>query len=210
MPLPNANLPTDSLPWAREVEKKLSQLENLVNINNINNTARDATSQTNITNLLDLMADRLELQTYSTELDPSKTQTVTFTSPFSSFVSNTAPLDISMILNKPRKLLINYSTYYNAQVTIPATTTTSSYGFEVTIFVDGVQVDYQSTLKLQQVNIANNLVQDFDSINVTKLVAVPAGAHKVTVSVTYRGTPPTGGSLLLSTSADNLIVTVLQ
>jgi hypothetical protein len=209
MPLPDSNLPTSSLPWAREVEKQLATVSNTVSINEINNSARDAASETNLNNLLGLMADQIELTTYSKELSFGANQSVSFTSGPGNFVSNTADLNININLNKARNLLINYSTYYIAQTdTINATS--SSYVFSTTLFVDGVQVDFQSNGSSQLINIAGNQLVDYGSINLVKLVPVLPGIHTVSVKVEYFGSPPTGGSVLMNTSGDNLIVTVVQ
>lgn len=211
MPLPDSNLPTGSLPWAREIEKQLAALNNATSINGVNNSARDATSQTSVNNLLELMADQVELVTYSTELDASQPQSVTFTSGIANtFTSNTAPLDINITLNKPRKLLINYSTFYKIESITAASSLPTAYAFDVKIFVNNTLVDSQYVTYLKQVTALNDLIYDDNSINLTKLLAVPSGSYKISVTVEYVGTPASGGSMLMSTEGDNLIVTVLQ
>jgi len=103
MLLPNSNLPSSSLPWAREVEKRIDGLSNAVSTNEVNNAARDATSETNINNLSELMADQIELRTYA--VDPKRYDVATFVStpglPTSQYF-DTPELKINITLNKSR------------------------------------------------------------------------------------------------------------
>jgi len=209
MPLPDSNLPTSSQPWGREVEKRLEALGESVTLNEINNSARDAISQTNITNLLKLMADQVELVTYSTEIPG--TQVINFTSPLSELTRNMKQLDINILLNKPRRLLINYSTYYEIYIQTLANGDTTTYGFDFKVYVDGVEVDSQYVLKNNGKTFTNTLTYDNNSINAIKLVPVSAGAHVISVTMTVKGSPPSGGGTMdINIIGDNLIVTVIE
>jgi len=211
MPLPNNNLPSGSQQWAREVEKQLAALNQATTIARTNSVSKDAATDANASNLSSLLLDRSELVTYSTELDSSAVQTVTYTSGVNNtFDSDTRDLDINISLLYPRKLLINYSTFYKVEATSSSNPLGSGYGFNSSILVNGVVVDYQPMLKLSQVTTINDLVYDYDSIAMTKLISVPAGDYKISVTMQYTCTPPQSGSTMMSTSGDNLIVTVLQ
>ena len=211
MPLPNNNLPSGSQQWAREVEKQLADLNQSAAISRTNIAGQDAANNSNIKNLSSLLLDKSELVTYSTELDSSQEQRVTFTSGVNNtFNSNTSALDINISLRRPRKLLINYSTFYRVESTTSTNTQATSYGFDSRIFVNGVLVDSQPMRKLKQVTTINDVIHDYDSIGMTKLISVPAGDYKISVTMQYSSTPASGGSMMLSTSGDNLIVTVLQ
>ena len=211
MPLPNNNLPSSSQQWAREVEKQLASLNQIVTTNRINDVSKDAATDANLVDLSSLLSDRSELLTYSTELDSSQVQSVTFTSGVNNtFDSNTKDLDINISLRSSRKLLINYSTFYKVEATSSTNPLTTSYGFESKIFVNGVIVDSQPMRKLNQVTTLNDVKHDYDSIAMTKLISVPAGNYKISVTMQYSCTPASSGSTMMSTSGDNLIVSVLQ
>lgn len=211
MPLPNNNLPTGSQQWAREVEKQLAELNQAATIRAVNLAGLDSANLTNAASLSSLLLDQVELTSYSTELDSSASQTVTFSSGVANiFNSDTRDLDITITLNKPRKLLINYSTFYKVEATTSSNPLGSGYGFDSSILLNGQVIDYQEMLKLKQVTTLNDLIYDYDSIAMTKLISVPAGEHKISVTMQYSCTPAQSGSTTMSTSGDNLIVTVLQ
>jgi len=210
MLFPKNNLPTASSPWGREVEDQIKTLKNIVEKNSINNFANSATDQTNIKNINAVLADQLELVTYSTELDLDSGNEATFTSSTGSFTADTSKLDININLNKARKLLINYSSYCIAQVEFLTATGANYYGFTATIFVDGIAVDYQTVAKYKYKNVVNDFIQDLGSINVTKLIPVSAGSHIISVRMDYYAITPSPASTLMATSGDNLIVSVVQ
>jgi hypothetical protein len=211
MPLPNNNLPSSSQQWAREIEKQLASLNQKSAANAANAIGADAASLANSGNLSSLLLDQVELRTYSTELDESKIQSVTFNSGINNiFDSDTRDLDIIISLNKPRKLLINYSTSYEVESLTAGSTLATSYGFDSRIFLNGTVIDHQPILKTKGVTTINDIIYDYDAISMTKLIAVPAGEHKISVTMRYSSTPASGGSMNMLTRGDNLIVTVLQ
>jgi hypothetical protein len=213
MPLPENNLPTASLPWAREVEKQLEAVKDNVAINNINNSARDATSQTSINNLLDLMSDQIELRTYAVEYAFAQGTKLSFVGstglPTPTYI-DTSKLSIEINLNKPRNLLINFSSYYSAQTLFPGTSTKYSWDIGVEIYVDDIMVDYQSTGKSNDFGPAmSGYINESGSMNMVKIVSVPAGYHRIYVKEAF-STSSSSGATDITTTGDSLIVTVTQ
>ena len=115
------------------------------------------------------------------------------------------------MLNKPRRLLINYSTYYEIYIQTFANGDTTAYGFDFGIYVDGILVDSQYVSKNTGKTFTNTLTYDNNSINAIKLFPVSAGAHTISVIMKVTGNPPSGGGTIdAKITGDNLIVTVIQ
>jgi len=213
MPFPKNNLPTGVLPWGREVEDQINTLNQIVKKNEINNSARDAISQTNITNLLKLMADQVELRTYAVEYGFAQGTKLSFIGstglPTPTYI-DTSKLSIEINLNKPRNLLINFSSYYSAQTLFPGTSTKYSWDITVEIYVDDEKVDAQTTGRSNDFGAAiSGFVSDVGSMNMVKIVSVPAGYHRIYVKEAF-STSSSSGATDITTTGDSLIVTVIQ
>jgi len=213
MVFPKNNLPSDSVPWGKEVENKISAIETAVSNNAINNSARDATNETSINNLLDLMADQVELKTYAVEYGYAEGTSLSLTGspglPTPTYV-DTSKLIIDVNLNKPRNLLINFSSYYGVETTFPSTTIQYDWGISVEVYVDDVMVDFQNTGKSNNFGgTISGTVSDSGSINMVKIVPVSAGPHRVNVKESF-STASSSGETLINTTGDSLIVTVIQ
>lgn len=208
MLLPDSNLPSSSLPWAREVVKQLDTLSRAVNTNEVNNVARDATNETNISNLSQLMADQIELRTYA--IQPIDYDTAQFTgSPGlpTPVYFDTPELAIKITLNKDRNFLINFSSRFIVDTVFP--TSGLPYGWEIAceIYLDGDQVGVQQAGR--SVYASTGYENDIGPLTSTTLVPVTAGEHTVSVKISYF-TYSTGGLTTLGVDGNNLVVTVVQ
>jgi len=210
MPFPKNNLPSASMPWGREVEDQIEILKDAVSKNDINSFANTTTNQTNIKNINALLADQLELVTYSKEQVDYSQQYVDFTSTINNYNTKTSNLDITINLNKPRKLLITYSTSCYTQMDLQTTTGSTYYSFNATTLVDDIPIDYENIVIGKQVNTANDFITNQMPLSMTKLVSVSVGYHKISVTMRFYATIPSGSFLHMETNSDNLVVSVIQ
>jgi len=208
MLLPDSNLPSSSLPWAREIAKQLENLSRAVNTNEVNNTARDATTETNISNLSELMADQLELRTYAIQPINYDTAQITGSPGLPTPVYfNTPELAIKITLNKDRNFLINFSSSFIVDTIFP--TSGLPYGWEIAceIYLDGDMVGIQQAGR--SVYASTGYENDIGPLTSTTLVPATAGEHTVSIKIKY-STYSTSGSTVLSVDGNNLVVTVVQ
>ena len=210
MLLPDSNLPSSSLPWAREVVKQLDGLSRAVNTNEVNNAARDATTETNINNLSELMADQIELRTYAVEPKTYVTEQIVGSPGLPSPVYIPTPeLSITITLNKERNFLINFSSSYLVSSTFP--NATAPYGWDIgcEIYLDGEMVDTESVGASRSDGPGFGYQYDSGPISSTFFIPVSAGTHTVSAKIYYQ-TYSTGGITNMNISGNNLVVTVVQ
>jgi hypothetical protein len=209
MLLPDSNLPSSSLPWAREVEKQLDGLSRAVNTNEVNNAARDATTETNISNLSALMADQVELRAYSSEIPGSKT----FESTGTGFqFLDTSGLTQTIDLNKQRTALIEYSAFYNVRNTFITANESYSWYILAEIFVDGVRVAYATIQKERNFTSGNNPYSqeaDAGQIMANKLVRLSPGPHTISVTLDT-GTVSSTATTKIVVSDDDLSTSIIE
>lgn len=208
MLLPDSNLPSSSLPWAREVVKQLDGLSRAVNTNEVNNAARDATTETNISNLSELMADQLELRTYAIQPIDCDTAQITGSPGIPTPVYfNTPELAINITLNKDRNLLINFSSGYIVDTIFPAAGSPYSWEIACEIYLDGDQVGIQQAGR--EVYASTLYENDIGPITSTVLVPALAGQHTISAKLSY-STKSTAGVTTINVDGNNLVVTVVQ
>jgi hypothetical protein len=208
MLLPDSNLPSSSLPWAREVVKQLDGLSRAVNTNEVNNAARDATTETNINNLSALMADQIELRTYA--IQPIDYDIAQFTgSPGlpTPVYFDTPELSITINLNKDRNLLMNFSSSYIVDTIFPSAG--SPYGWEIAceFYLDGDLVKTQQAGR--SVYASTSYENDIGPISSTALIPALAGEHTISIKISY-STYSASGLTTISVDSNNLVVTVVQ
>jgi len=211
MPFPKNNLPSSSLPWGREVENQLESLKDTVYKNEVNNSARDTTSQTNIKNINNILADQLQLKTYITEINPNINRTKTYTGTgFGNL--DTSDLSQTITLDKPRTLVLQYSSLCRVRNTF--ITASESYSWYITseIYVNGTRVSYSDIQKERNFSAGNNpYSSEYDSqqmVNI-KRVKLPIGTHNITVKVDT-GAVSSTATTQITVSGDDLSVTVIE
>jgi hypothetical protein len=208
MLLPDSNLPSSSLPWAREIEKRIDGISNSISTNEINNAARDATNETNINNLSALMADQIELRTYAIQPIDYDTAQITGSPGLPTPVYfDTPELAIPITLNKDRNFLINFSSRYIVDTIFP--TAGSPYGWEIAceFYLDGDLIGGQQAGR--SVYASTLYENDIGPLTATVLVPATAGAHTVSMKISY-STYSASGLTTIGLDGNNLVVTVVQ
>lgn len=113
-----SNLPIDSLPWGRDIERRLEQLEALVSSNEVNNAARDQRMETNLLKVSELLSNTAALKTYQIQM-PSA-----YRDYFLANVDNqnidTTDLLINFSIDKARVVSFEYSTDFKAVTVYPS------------------------------------------------------------------------------------------
>lgn len=214
MPLPDSNLPTGSLPWAREIEKQLAALNQTAEINRTNIVGTEAANEANIKNLSSLLLDQVELTSYAAEMPGTRSNRFEGTG-FQ--LLDTTKLTQTIDLNKERSAFISYSSSYDVITDFLVSNLGYTWYISVQFFVNDVRVGYTIVGKGKTINTGTNpYTQESESgqIVFNKLVRLSAGSNTISTRVDIGHALPPGGSTnvitTINVSDDDLSIDIIK